>query len=679
MTILRLRLIGRMEAWTLGSESVLPMGRKTRALLALVAMASPRPVMRARAADLLWSRRSEEQARASLRQEIHRLLNALAPAGPGILAVTRDHIELRAASVLIDVEEINRLATSKTAALSMLDGELLEDLDGIDPAFDAWLAIERERLRLRARTLAELIMEEKESPDEIMRAAERVLAIDRAHEGAWRALMRAYAVRGERGMAVQAYDRCKSVLADLLDTPPSAETQQLLAQIRNGRFQPAALPGGEAALVSADADLVKPQGTNAAAAAAAQEPRHRSGARVAVLPLELVGNSATDTHLAIGLAEEITTALSRFRWLSVIASSSVARFAETSRDHGDIQRRFDIDFLVDGSVQTVRNRVRITLRLLDCRAGGEVMWAQRFDHASNNLLAMQDEIAAAVVAQIDPEMLLAEAKRVTARPVVDSNAYDLVLRALPLIERLDRLPFLQAGDYLERAIALEPDYAAAHAWYAYWHVFLVGQAWTDQPRAMMARAGEHAERAVMLDSQDARALTIAGHVGAFLRRRVRESLPLHERALAANPNLTMAWALSAFAYTYVGDLDEAERRAHRYKRLAPLDPHAFFYDTVFIFIPLLRGDYESAVKAGREITQMNPAFANSLKPYLAALGHAGAHREAALVLNRLVALEPGFSLRRFEQTNPFENPQHRERFLEGLRLAGVPDRAPGAE
>src|ERR1700688_1945059 len=169
----------------------------------------------------------------------------------------------------------------------------------------------------------------------------------------------------------------------------------------------------------------------------------------------------------------------------VVSSTSLARFAAESRDETAIRRTFGIDFLVDGSIQRVRNRLRITLRLLDLRAGNQVVWARRFDREANDLLSIQDEIAAEVVAQIDPEILLIEAKRSAARPRVDATAYDLVLRSIPLMTRLDRDSFLQAGDYLAQAIALEPDFAASHAWYAYWHTFLVGQDWSTDPHQTM--------------------------------------------------------------------------------------------------------------------------------------------------------------------------------------------------
>jgi DNA-binding SARP family transcriptional activator/TolB-like protein len=673
-----MRLIGQMEAWTLTSENVLPAGRKTRALLAVIALSSPRPALRGRLAELLWSRRPEEQARASLRQEIHRLLETLAPAGGEILMVTRDHLSLRPGAVWIDVEEVMRATTEQPASLSLLDGDLLEDLDGIDPTFDAWLTTERERLRDRARNVAEALLREQIEPEAAIPAAQRLLQIDRAHEGAWRALMRAHAARGERGMAIQAYDRCRAVLADLLDAAPSPETQKLLAEIRGPSgsrmpLRPPAPPPAPEPEFTAEAEPVEPPPI--------LEPKpqdiqpSRGGTHVGVMPFKLVGTTEEESHLSPGLAEEITTALARFRWMFVVASNSLGRFAAETRDETAIRRTFGIDFLLDGTIQKVRNRLRITARLLDLRAGNQVVWARRFDRQTNDLLSLQDEIASEVVAQIDPEILLIEAKRSASRPPIDANAYDLVLRAIPLIGRMERAPFMQAGEYLARAIELEPDYAAAYAWSAYWHIFLVGQDWSHDPRATMAEAGELAERTIVLDPFDARGLTIAGHVRAFMHRRLREAQALHERALSLNPNLAMAWALSAITYAYIGEPDEAERRNNRYKRLSPLDPHAFFFDAFFILIHLLKRDYESAVAVGRAVSEMNPSFSATYKPYLAALGHLGRTQEATVVRRRLLAIEPDFNVERFVATSPLERESDRDHYAQGLRLAGLAENA----
>jgi DNA-binding SARP family transcriptional activator/TolB-like protein len=665
-----------MEAWTLTSESVLPAGRKTRALLASVALSAPRPALRGRLAELLWSRRPEEQARASLRQEIHRLLEALSPAKADILIVTRDHLTLRGGAVWVDVEEVMRATTLQPASLSLLDGDLLEDLDGIDPSFDAWLTAERERLRDRARSVAESLLREQLEPETTIPAAQRLLQIDRAHEGAWRALMRAHAARGERGMAIQAYDRCRAVLADLLDAAPSVETQKLLTEIRGPASNrvplrpPSAPPPPEAAPGAVE----EPDGVAESAQPRLDPRTARGGAHVGVMPFQVVGVSDEDAHLAPGLAEEITAALSRFRWMFVVSSSSLGRFTVEKSDEAAIRRIFGIDFLLDGMIQRVRSRLRITVRLLDLRAGNQVVWARRFDRQTNDILSLQDEIAAEVVAQIDPEILLIEARRSSSRPPVGATAYDLVLRAIPLIWQMERDRFTRAEQYLRDAIALEPDYAAAHAWYAYWHIFRVGQGWASDPKATTEEAGRLAERAIVLDPFDARALAIAGHVRAFLHHRLREAAALHERALSLNPNLAMAWALSAITYAYMGEPEEAERRNNRYKRLSPFDPHAFVFDGFFAVIHLLKGDYESAVVTGRAVTQMNPWLTASFKAYLAALGHLGRTREADLARRRLLEIEPDFTIERFLATSPLERESDRARYAEGLRLAGVPER-----
>ena len=652
---LRLRLIGQMEAWTLNSESVLPLGRKTRALLAILALSAPRPVIRSRLAELLWSRRLEEQARASLRQEIHRLLEAMAPVGAEVIRVSRDHLSLRPDLVWVDVEEVLRATTSDPSSLALLDGELLDEFDGIDPALDQWLAAERERVRDRARAVAEAVLAEQSAPEMVIPVAQQLLGIDRAHEGAWRAIMRAHAERGERGLAVQAYDRCKAALIDLMDAMPSPETQRLIAEIRAGNMQ---------AVVGPKLEIPR----------AEPRPAARGGAKVGVLPLQLVGTGEEEQHLSLGLAEEVTAALARFRWMFLVSSSSLAQFG--SRDETALRRSFGLDFLLDGSVQRVARRLRVTMRLLDLREGNQIVWARRFDRQMNDLLSLQDEIAAEVVAQIDPEILLIEGRRAAQRPPTDSTAYDLVLRALPLIMRLRRDEFAEAGDLLAKALNLEPDYAAAHAWRAYWAMFCVGQGWAERADEVLAEAGRHAERAITLDPQDARGLTIAGHVRAFLHHRPREALELHGRALALNPNLAMAWGFSATTYTYLGELDEAARRFARYKRLSPMDPNAFFFDACMVILELCKRDYNAAVLLGRRASELNPHFTAGLKHYLSALGHAKLTDEATTVRDRLLAIEPGYNLQMAIRRNPYERAAEMDHYAQGLRLAGLPEGPP---
>jgi len=652
----RLRLIGHMEAWTVNSESVLPPGRKTRALLAIVALSQPRPVLRSRLAELLWSRRPEEQARASLRQEIHRLLEVLSPSGQDILAITRDSLALRPGVVWVDVEEVLRATTANPGSLALLDSELLEELDGVDPAFDVWLHAERERLRDRARGVAETLLAEASAPETLIQVAQQLLSIDRAHEGAWRALMRAHAERGERGMAVQSYDRCRAVLADLIDAVPSPETQALLAEIRSGKTVRPSLP------VATQANDLRPD---------TKVIPSRSGVKVGVLPLTLMGTDDSESHLALGLAEEITSGLARFRWLFLVSSSSVAQVINESRDAAAMRRTLGLDYALDGSVQRFGKRLRITIRLVDLQDGNQIVWARRFDRTSEDLFSLQDEVAAEVVAQVDQEIQLIESRRAIRRPIQQCSAYDLVLRARPSMARLDHTNFMQGGEMLRRAITLEPEFANAHAQLAFWLQFLLQNSWADDIEATSAEAVLHAERAITLDPQDAKGFAIAGHVRGFVQHRLQEAVALHDRAIQLNPNLAMAWALSGMAFIGLGNLDEAERRLDRYKQLSPMDAAAFNYDTGFCVIALMRRNYEAAVIAGRAVSELNPAFSGAAKPYLAALGHMGQEQEASIVLRRLLKLEPGFTIKRFLATTLLEREEDRDHYTEGLRRAGV--------
>jgi tetratricopeptide (TPR) repeat protein len=272
-----------------------------------------------------------------------------------------------------------------------------------------------------------------------------------------------------------------------------------------------------------------------------------------------------------------------------------------------------------------------------------------------------------------------ESRRAGLRPASSATAYDLVLRAIPALYQLEEAAFIAAGRGLERAVALDPAYAAAHAWLAYWHIFLVGQGWNaavEPPLtrvAAMARAGALAERAVRLDPADARALTIAGHVRAFLHRDAEGALELHERALALNPNLPLAWAFSGLALSYQGRHEEAIGRIEQARRLSPFDPNAFYFDTSLMVPTLLLRRYTQVVELGRRAAALNPTLSSTFKVVLCALGHLGAAEEAARVRERLWRLEPGYSLTQAAARSTFQRAEDNALFLAGLRAAGLPE------
>lgn len=631
-----------MQLQDASGRSVLPRSRKTRGVLVVLALAAPRPVLRSRLTSLLWSQRQKEQARASLRQSVHELQLALGTCAATLLRADRNHLMLLDDRLWVDACLLNGATVSHPEALELFQPALLDDLIGLDPAFDRWLGEQRQRIATFARTVAEGILEIQSDPKRKIAAAERLLAIDQIHEGAWQALIQAHSASGNRAAAVLAFERCTTALA-YVGLLPSSETQALIGNLPRSPLSPTNTPRSHQAT---------------------------KGVRLTVLPPRVLDGDGLQGSL-LGLAEEITAALSRFRWISCAAGAPPTSESDYPNQTCRVRQAPRSDFVLDSTIQRSDTRIRVITRLLDVHAGHQVVWARRFDRPLDDTLTLQGEIAAQTAAQIDPELLLREGERLISRQLVEPTAVDLVLRAIPAIYRLETSSFKAAGETLGAAIAMEPTNAAAHAWWAYWHLFQVGQGWSKDPVAATLRAGELAERAVTLDPSDARALTLIGHVRGFLHKRAEEAQALHERALSLNPNLPLALCFSGFAHSYVGRHETAIDQIKQAQRLSPHDPHAFFFDMALMMPQFLSGNFENAVISGRRAIELNPGCSSTYKGYLATLGHLGRDQEAARVLKRLLALEPGFSISSAIERSPMMRRHDLALYAEGLRRAGL--------
>ena len=621
-----------MDAWSLSSERVLPRGRKARALLAFLAMSNGRSIPRAELSALLWPRSAEEQARGSLRQAVHELALSLLPAGPGLLHAGRDELALTAASIWVDALEVERATMEQPWAFDLVTSTLLPEMNGLSLAFDAWLVKERRKLSIVREALARRFLDlkpdskQEDAPPQTLRFEVENESVGDAGLGA--GLDAARRVEPQQVSSTSAHSPALNI----------AETSWLDDKKRKHSFA-TSLP--------------------------------RRGIRLGVPPLAILGAS-DDQHLATGLADEITAGLSRFRWLFLADPATLATVSDPVRTAAEME----LDGLLLGSVRRVGSRVRIAMRLVDpCACGttsGAVLWTARFDSVEGDQLALQDEIATAVVARLDPELLLIEAKRAFARSPADASAHELVLRAIPALHALERTAFEKAGQFLEEAIRRDPEYATAHAWAACWHVFQVGQGWAPDHDVALARAGTLATRAARLDPFDALALTMQGHVLAYLHHRPEEGCSLHERALALNPNLAMAWVFSGLAHCYCGRHEEALERLARYARLAPLHPLAFFFDAARLVPLMLLGRHEEAIDAARAVSILNTDFSFPLRPWLASLGWLGLKTEADVVRSRLLAIEPSFTVSSALRRAPLRT-YDQQTYAEGLRRAGLPE------
>ena len=436
----------------------------------------------------------------------------------------------------------------------------------------------------------------------------------------------------------------------------SIETEEILAEVRD-----IGAPRPSLATLNLSAD--KGSATYGA---------RRTAIRLGVMPFKTMKTTGDDTSFSLGLAEEITGAFARFRWLTCVSSASIATvWSEPSQTSA--WQELDLDFLVAGTLRTEANRISIQVRLLNMRGAGELIWSRGFDSSLLDVLNLQERIASETVAQIAPEVLVWEAETVLLRPQINPSAYELMLRAIPAIYRLDQETFRAAGALLASSLKADPSSAACHSWLAHWYLLLIGQGWAEDPAGASHRAGQLAQEAIALDPGDARGFTVAGHIEAFLHRRAENALDLHERAIALNPNLALAWCYSGLAHCYLGQHTDAVRHVERARRLSPHDPHGFFFDMALTMPFLLSGDYEIAAQLGRRARHAHPGFSSTYKGLLAALGYLGLASEAAPLRERLLELEPQFSVRGAVARSPLQRAEDLERYADGLRLAGIPE------
>ena len=707
-SLLRLQLVGPMQALTLDNESVLPPGRKTRGLLAILAMSGRRPVLRSKLAEMLWSRRSEEQARASLRQEIHRLLDALAPVGAPVVSVERHSLALRPALTAVDAERllnanVNHVIAQASAraqagggagyALPPLDGVLLEELNGTDPALDAWLVSERRRMHEHALTLFETALQRRPDPVATTAICRQLLLLDPLHEAAWRGLIRAQLLQGERGAALQSADRCAALFSRRVSGEPGPETSRLLSDLRSGGgaatldgAQPEQEPeaGAEAGPISDAPDGLAAQsaqsaqsGTAETAAAdqdavvsmAGRRLHGRSIATVAVLPpLDL--DAGANDKLVPALTDELVARLAVHPLFAVVSGSALSQALAQGRDDALLRRSLGLDYVLDGTILRGRTRIRIILRLLDLRLHGHVAWAKRFDCDPADAMDKLDEVASMVGAQLPWELLVIESRRVGSRPAAELGAIQLTLRAFSLVMRPERLQNDKAGELLARAEALDPDHPLTAMVGAMRHCIRALQFWGSfRDEGGLAEAV--LQKSLGAGQVTSHAMALLGFVQGRLLEQPQLGLALIDRALEINPSMSMGQVFSAFVLVRIGELDEAERRYGLYKRLCPLHPMHYLFDSIAVTIALLQGRVEEAARLGRVLIELSPSLLYPAIPCLAAYGHLGLRADAERLLARVQGLAPDLSVDRIVTQMQLQRAVDRACIGDGLRAAGM--------
>jgi adenylate cyclase len=391
---------------------------------------------------------------------------------------------------------------------------------------------------------------------------------------------------------------------------------------------------------------------------------------IAVLPFDNMSGDPEQEHFADGVVESITAALSRIRAFFVIARNSAFAYKGRPTNVREIGRELGVAYVLEGSVQRMGQRVRITAQLIET-AGGVHLWAERYDGSLDDIFDLQDRITEAVAGALQPSIRLAEVERARRKRPQDLGAYDYAMRAMRHAWLLEREAATRALELLEKALDIDPDYPLALALAAWCRAQRSVYNWADDPAAAQAEALKLADRAASQSTDDPLILAVLGAVHTFARNYGVARVML-ERAVALDPN--SAWALSRLGWLDVYSDRPEEAKAHFEKamRLSPLDPMNFNNLVGLASAHQVAGDDAASTELFIRALQERPNAVWIHRNLAAAAYGAGRMDQARASLAELQAAYPGFTLRNYREAMVF-TPRMLDRMTEQLRALGLPE------
>jgi adenylate cyclase len=385
---------------------------------------------------------------------------------------------------------------------------------------------------------------------------------------------------------------------------------------------------------------------------------------IAVLPFQNMSGDPEQEYFADGMVEEIITALSRIRWLFVIARNSSFTYKGQTIDVKQVGRELGVRYVLEGSVRKAGQRVRITGQLIDALTGTH-LWADRFDGSLENVFELQDDVAVSVAGVIEPTLQAAEIRRSAAQATHDSTAYDLYLRALPHWTSLQKERLFLALDLLGQAIKRDPHYAPALALAAHTRQFLAANDWVNDLEANRREGLDLARRALQSAPDDPDVLALAGFALGHFGEDINMALGLIDRALLINPSFARGWFLSGVGRLLAGQPELAIEHFETSVRLNPRDRGRISSGIGMGAAHLFSRRFEDAAAILLSSLQQAPGVPIGYRFLAACYAHMGRLDEARETVKRLREITSVV----IPSVIPYRNPEHRELLLSGLRLA----------
>ena len=391
---------------------------------------------------------------------------------------------------------------------------------------------------------------------------------------------------------------------------------------------------------------------------------------IAVLAFQNMSGDVEQEFFADGIAEDIITALSKAHWLFVIARNSSFSYKGKSVDVREVGRDLGVRYVLEGSVRKAGNRVRITAQLIDATSGHHV-WAERYDRALEDIFAVQDEITRSIIGAIAPGIVAAEIQRTRGKEAAQLGQWERVMRAHWHVWRFTREDCREAFRLTDEILRRDPNNALALADLSFnWHFGGVF-GWTTEPIAnAMEKSGDAARRAVAAEDRDATAQAALAVYEVFSNRH-DDAIKRLMRAIELDPNSSLARGQLGVALSFGGEPDRSIAALEDAKRLSPRDYLMVIWHAVDAWSHLHAERFADAMACAKQAIEFNPAFPDSHGILAAAAAHLGQMTEAQAGLAEFVRLLPELTLSDPRLIRPFRRPADRERFLAGLRKAGL--------
>ncbi|MGX1322001.1 DNA-binding SARP family transcriptional activator [Bradyrhizobium sp. USDA 377] len=604
---LRLNIIEAFSASVDGHEIAL--GRKAQALLGYMVLSSARQLPRTKLVGLLWSEKEDPLAKGSLRQSLSQIQRELKTHGCTHFHADQMHVALDIERVACDLTEIiadaeRGIVHPTLLAHERLTDNILDDLEGVDPAFSDWLAETRPLIHERLIDALTRLLPDEGQADVTATAeaaAKAIYRLDSENERAIRVLIRSHIAAGSIGAALAIYARLWRQLEDTYDIEPHKLTQELIAGLRQQQPETVTRPVVSAATAPAVS----------LAGFAVSRPS------VAVLPFRAL-SPTLEPQFTIGIVDSVVQALSSLKELFVISRGSTMIPMSQTPDLRAIGRDLNAQYLLHGSIQRAGDQIRISTELVAAETV-EVVRVDRLSGTAADVFDLQDRIAVEVIRSLAPQVRDRELHRAMQKRPDDLDAYQLALVGYDQMFSPDYTTFVTARTNFERAHMLSPNWAPPLSYSAIWHMQRVARGWSANASIELETARGLAERALERNSADPLANAVGGYALSQCRHDHVGALKQLDRAIELTPNLALAFAYRAAVHVRCERYADALGDAAINLRLSPRDRHAWFAEMISAQAHFAMNDLNPAIEHATRVATLLPSNQVNLRVLVAAL------------------------------------------------------------